>query len=309
MKKADKIVFDSKEISEIFKDFFGNLAKNLVKKLPFAPNKFGMNTVEDYYKKNISVKNKFSLMATNNDTIFKLLNGINPTKAAGIDNIAGKFLKEGACVLAAPLTQICNLSISTSIFPKGCKHAKLKPLFKKGSTTEPKNYRPISLLPLISKIIEKVIHDQTQAFLDENDIIYKYQSGFRPNHSTNTCLSFLCDKVQKGFEKGMLTGMILIDLQKAFDTIDHKILIKKLSYLGFTKSAISWFKSYLESRIFSVQFDKSISSPCNLDCGVPQGSILGPLLFLLYVNDMSQAVKCDLLLYADDSCLLFEGKN
>ena len=103
--------------------------------------------------------------------------------------------------------------------------------------------------------------------------------------------------------------MILIDLQKAFDTIDHQIFLKKIRYLGFSDSAINWFRSYLESRTFSVQVEDSLSDPGNLKCGVPQGSILGPLLFLLYVNDMSQAVKCDLLLYADDSCLLCEGKD
>ena len=306
-KKKDEISFDPKENSEIFKDFFANLASNLVSKLPPAPMKFGMNTVEAYYKNRISPKKDFSFSSTNESNILDLLKNINPSKAAGLDNIAGKFLKEGATILAMPLTQICNLSIASSSFPDKCKHAKLKPLFKKGPTTEPKNYRPISLLPLVSKIIEKVIHDQTIKYLDENNIIYKYQSGFRSNHSTNSCLSYLCNKVQQGFEKGMLTGMILIDLQKAFDTIDHEIFLKKMRYLGFSDSAINWFKSYLENRTFSVQVEDSLSSLGDLKCGVPQGSILGPLLFLLYVNDMSQAVTCDLLLYADDSCLVFQG--
>ena len=117
-----------------------------------------------------------------------------------------------------------------SVFPEKCKTAKLKPLFKKGSSTEPKNYRPISLLPLISKLIEKVIHDQTQEFLVENKILYKYQSGFRGNHSTDSCLSYLNDKILQGFDSGKITGMILIDLQKAFDTIDHDILLKKIIY-------------------------------------------------------------------------------
>ena len=107
----------------------------------------------------------------------------------------------------------------------------------------------------------------------------------------------------------MLTGMILIDLQKAFDTIDQQILLKKMRYLGFSDSVINWFRSYLENRTFSVQVEDSFSSLGNLECGVPHGSILGPLLFLLYVNDMSQAVTCDLLLYADDSRLMFEGKD
>ena len=303
------MTFDPKENSEIFKDFFSNLAMNLVSKLPPAPKKFGMDSVEAYYRNNITSVASLTFSEVEETIVLNLLKSINPAKASSLDNIAGKFLKEGASVLATPLTQICNLSIHLSTFPDKCKQAKLKPLFKKGITTEPQNYRPISLLPLLSKIIEKIILDQTQKYLDENKIIYKYQSGFRSHHSTNSCLSLLCNKVQQGFERGMLTGMILIDLQKAFDTIDHKILLQKMKYLHFSDSVIKWFKSYLENRTFSVQVENSFSGFGNLDCGVPQGSILGPLLFLLYVNDMSQSVTCDLLLYADDSCLVFEGKN
>ena len=113
------------------------------------------------------------------------------------------------------------------MFPEKCKIAKLKPLFKKGNKLEPKNYRPISLLPLVSKIIEKIIHSQTQAYLDSNKILYKFQSGFRSNHSSDTSLSYLNDRLFQGFDKGLFTGMVLIDLQKAFDTIDHDIFSKK----------------------------------------------------------------------------------
>ena len=196
---------------------------------------------------------------------------------------------------------MCNLSISLSTFPGKCKIAKLKPLYKKGSTTEPKNYWPISLLPLISKLIEKIIHEQTQKYLSDHNILYKYQSGFGTHHSTDTCLSHLNDKILHGFDQGKITGMILIDLQKAFDTKDHKVLLDKLVYMGFSDYAISWFKSYLSNRSFIVNVENDYLDPGDLNCGVPRGSILGPLLFLLYVNGMPQALECDLLLYADDS--------
>ena len=231
---------------------------------------------------------------------------MDENKDAGLDNLSGKFLKDGATVLAKPISQICNLSIKYSIFPSDCKIAKLKPLFKKGSKTDPKNYRPISLLPLVSKIIEKVIHDQTQRFLDKNDIIYRYQSGFRKFFSTDSCLSYLNNKIATGFESGLYTGMILIDLQKAFDTVNHDILLKKMEFIGFSEETTKWFKSYLSNRKFKVHIKNTFSEPGNLLCGVPQGSILGPLLFLLYVNDMPQAVDCGLLLYADDNCLIFQ---
>ena len=146
---------------------------------------------------------------------------------------------------------------------------------------------------------------QTQDYLNENNILYKYQSGFRTKHSTDTCLSLLNEKIFTGIDNGMLTGMILIDLQKTFDTIDHNVFFSKMAHLVFIQATISWYKSYLTNRTFLFNVEKNLSSPGDLTCGVPQGSILGPLIFLLYVNDMSNSVDCDLLLYADDSCLIF----
>ena len=119
--------------------------------------------------------------------------------------------------------------------------AKLKSIYKKGSLTEASNYKDTSLLPLISKVIEKVIHDQASAFLNSTNLLYSYISGFRKNHSTVYCLSFLNDKILKGFDQGLMTGMILIDLQKAFDTIDHDILLQKLYAIGFSKHSVNWF--------------------------------------------------------------------
>ena len=132
-----------------------------------------------------------------------------------------------------------------------------------------------------------------------------YKSGIKKNHSTDLCLSFLSDKILKGFDKGLLTGMILIDLQNAFDTINHEILLGKLHAIGFSEKTVAWFKSYLSDRAFKVNINNHFSDLSKISCTVPQGSILGPLLFLLYVNDMRQAVHSNLFLYADDSGLTF----
>ena len=236
-----------------------------------------------------------------------LLNNVEITKSAGLDQISGKFLKDGARILAKPISKLCNLSMALGSLPDACKMAKVKPLFKNGSKTDPSNYRPISLLPLLSKAFEKVVLDQTEEFLSLNKILYDYQSSFRKNHSTDTCLSFLNDKILNGFDDGLVTGMILIDLQKAFDTINHDILLKKLSIIGFSDHTVKWFQFYLSNRKFMVNLENPFSEVSSISCGAPQGSVLGPLLFLIHVNDMPMAVKCDLFLYADDTCLVFQS--
>ena len=139
-------------------------------------------------------------------------------------------------------------------------------------------------MPLFPLVIEKVIHNQTEILLNKNKILYKYQSGFQKSFSMNPCLTLLTDKINKGFESGKYTGLILIDLQKAFDTIDHEMLFKKMECIGFSEKVISWFESYLSGKTFKVNIDKQFSDPGNLTCGVREGSILGPLLFLLYLN-------------------------
>ena len=173
------------------------------------------------------------------NSILTILKATHVSKAVSIDNLSGHFLKDGAKFLSKSISDFCNLSITSEKFPDICKVAKLKPLYKKGSLTEPCNYRPISLLPLISKVIEKVSHNQTSTFLNSKSLQYTYQSGFRKKHSTDFCLSCLKDNIFKGFDKGMMTGMILIDLQKAFDTIDHDVLLQKLYAISFSKHTVN----------------------------------------------------------------------
>ena len=243
LKERNETVFNDTKNCSIFKSFFSNLAQNLVSKLLPSPNVFTESKVATYYD-DIKFKDlNFEFPETSPEKILNILKDLNPSKAAGIDNLSGKLLKDGADILARPISQLCNLSIKLGSFPRSCKIAKVKPLFKKGSKTDPQNYRPISLLPILSKITERIIHDQTQEFLSKKKILYRFQSGFRKNYSTNTCLGHLTDKITTGFEKVLFTGIILIDLQKAFDTINHQILIKKMKYIGFSKNVIAWFKS------------------------------------------------------------------
>ena len=253
--------------------------------------------------------NSFKFRNAKREEICKILINIDPNKAYGIDKIPRRFLKDGAELLKEPLCEIINLSLSSK-FPLMCKTAKVRPLYKKGKNAEPENYRPVSLLPVLSRIIERVVYNQLIEHLEKHDVLYEYQSDFQNKHSVNTCIAHLSNKILKGSESGKSTGMILIDLQKAFDTLDHDILLNKMKYLGFTSKTIDWFGSYLKKRSIVVSLDKTLSETGILNCVVPEGLILGPILFLLYVRDMKTALKnCDLRLYANDTCILYSHQN
>ena len=197
--------FEPKKNANVFKTFYSELAGNLVKMLPKPPLKFDTFKTMMFYKKLNPNLEKFELVCITEQTIKKLLCCLDVSKAPGMDEISPRFLEDGAEVLAKPICDIINLSIKLSTFPDKCKIAKLTPLFKKGPKTDPKSYRQISLLPLISKLTEKAIHIQTQEYLDKNGLIYKFQSGFRKNFSTDSCLVQLTDYIIKGMDKGQQT--------------------------------------------------------------------------------------------------------
>ena len=249
----------------------------------------------------------FNVSRVSEDFVYKELCNLNINKSTGIDGIKSKFLKDGANVIKSSITHIINLSIETGTVPDELKYAVVKPLFKKGSRLEVGNYRPVSILCIISKILERAVYVQLYEYLKSNKLFYDFQSGFRKSYSTDTCLINLMDHIRNLTFKGHYVGMVLLDLQKAFDTVDHEILCDKLEVMGinFTK----WFKSYLGGRQQIVVANGTPSEPGTVNCGVPQGSILGPLLFLCYVNDMPMSVRCKLLLYADDSALIVSGSD
>ena len=190
------------------------------------------------------------------------------------------------------------------------KSARVVPLHKENSKTDTGNYRPVSILSCISKVLERAVYNQIELFqIEITCSMNNNQASGLHGFSTDTTPTFLTDYIRCKIDKGDLTGLVLLDLQKAFDTVDHNILLSKLSALGLIQTSVNWFKSFLTQRSQLVEVDGTRSETRNVTCGVPQGSILGPLLFLIYVNEMENAVNCKLLLYADDSCLLVSGKN
>ena len=292
-----------------FANYFLTVADNLVKKIPNVLKIFDVESqiFKDYYKDKGITPKSFKLSQISEDFVLKELKKLNPTKSCGIDGIKPRFLKDGANIITSAITHIINLSISTETVPDLLKQAIVKPLYKKGSRLEVGNYRPVSLLCIISKILEKAVYVQLEKYLIDNNLLYEYQSGFRKSYSTDTCLINLMDTIKMENSQGLYAGMVLLDLQKAFDTVDHDILCKKLETMGLDFT--NWFKSYLKGRTQVVIANETSSEAGSVTCGVPQGSILGPLLFLCYVNDMPMSIKCKLLLYADDSALIISGKD
>ena len=193
------------------------------------------------------------------------------------------------------------LIMSSGKVPVDWKCAKVSAVFKKGSKLDIGNYRPISVLPIISKVLEKLVHNQIYSFLSDNNLLCADQSGFR-QHSTQTSLHNIMDDVYHSTDSGGLVGLVALDLRKAFDTVNHSILINELSYYGITDTNLSWFKSYLSDRTQVASINGSLSTSMTIETGVPQGSILGPLLFLIYLNDLPISLEhCKVNMYADDT--------
>ena len=299
--------FDSTKLANTMGDYFLTVAEKLKSKIPNLPKVYDTlsQVFRNYYSEKGVVPKSKKIFQVSEEYVYKELCKLNVSKSTGIDGFKPKFLKDGADVIKGAVTHIINLSLETGVVPNELKSAIVKPLYKKSSRLDVGNYRPVSILPTISKILERAVYVQMEKHLKDNNILYKFQSGFRTSYSTDTCLINLQDSIRMEISQGKYVGMVLIDLQKAFDTVDHDILLEKLDAMGFNHN--KWFESYLKGRKQMVVVNDVSSETGEVTCGVPQGSILGPLLFLCYVNDMPISVKCKLLLYADDSALIVSG--
>ena len=209
----------------------------------------------------------------------QIIDSLKPKTSTGIDNISSKLLKRTKDSITAPLTIIINRMITSGIFPNALKISKVIPLYKKGDELLLSNYRSIALLPSISKIFEKAILTQLTLYLEDNQMIHPHQYGFRKRHSTEYAALHITDYINYKMDVGKIPVNVYLDLSKAFDALIHSTLLYKIKHYGIDGLAYKLIKSYLENRKQFVEFNKECSEMKNIENGVPQGSIVGPLLF------------------------------
>ena len=241
-----------------------------------------------------------------------LLNVVTALKdvSAGLDGISTKLVKAIIPSILTQVTHMVNLCISKNVFPDVFKTGLITPVFKAGSRTSFANYRPISVLPVFSKIIETIMHEQLVSFISDNNILFDCQFGFRSKYSTYMPIAILHDYITSNLATGHVSACIYLDLARAFDTVNISILLKKLPKYGISGNSLDLITSYLSNRKHQLKYKDITSGPRDVTCGVPQGSVFGPLLFLLYINDLSSVCpEAKFLLFADDTAVLYSAPN
>ena len=273
----------------------------------------GLKKLPEWYEACIKVmqgkKCTLELQHVSVDTVRKLLKGLKGSRCTSVDELDSYSVKLSADHIAEPLHHIITLSLMQKRFPAGWKFTKVLPLHKKLSQLEMSNYRPVAILSPLSKVLEKIIYQQVYNYFSTNKLFHPNLHGYRQNRSTQTALLQMYDRWVRAASQGQVSGAILIDLSAAFDLVDSDILIKKLRIYGLKEDILSWVMSYLSDRHQAVWIDHVYSDFTSHSIGVPQGSILGPLFFIIYYNDLLSSLNCSIDAYADDSTMSATGKT
>lgn len=281
--------------------YFANVGQNLADRiLKLTHNK-------PYTLHNLQTSlNSFVMLSTDETEVESLIMTLK-SNAVGWDNISANFLKQFKHILVPPLTHVCNLAITNGTFPTAFKKSVIIPVHKSGSRDRVENYRPISILPSMSKILEKIINTRLKSFLENNSLLANTQFGFRTGHSTADAVNELTDLIFQNLDNNKKCLTIFLDLAKAFDTVSIPILIQKLNNIGIRGTQLKLFQDYLTDRIQCVKIENTISDELPIQYGVPQGSVLAPTLFLVYINDLCQLSLKNgrVISFADDTALVF----
>ena len=302
--KKGEDIRDLEGIANCLNEHFTSVGKNMAKNHDANEN---LKNPIDYITDR--VQEDISLCDTSTSEILDIILAQDEKKASGYDEINNKIIKKTSNIAAPFLATLFNASMKQGVFPECFKLAQVTPLFKGGDKSDLGCYRPISLLPAFSKILEKVIQVRMMNFLSENSILSEEQFGFRPKFTTEYAILDIYEKIINNLDNSQSTCAIFLDLAKAFDTVSHDILLQKLEVYGIRGTSLKFFKSYLENRYQFVKIENAKSIISLIEFGVPQGSILGPLLFLLYINDLPKATNLFTKLYADDTFLCAQNSD
>ena len=299
----EKMLTTPEDIANALNKHFCSVGNRLSRALP--------DTGEDYRTYiNNNIRESFFLSPVEEVDILREIKNLALNKAPGPDDIGAKLLKLDPDVFLYPLRLIYNRALENGQYPNEMKLAKVIAIYKKGIMHVADNYRPISLLSCFNKIFEKILHRNLMKFLDKHNVLFMHQYGYRKLHSTTLALIEIVDKIKKWLDDRNYVIGIYLDLTKAFDTVNHDILLYKLKQYGIRGHANNFFRSYLTGRKQYTSINGVNSDTCELTCGVPQGSVLGPLFFILYMNDIVNAADANnIRLYADDTGIFLHGRN